>query len=257
MTRRNYSKLCSRLLDKAKLNDVCSKLLRSSCSKSGVETSKGHISSEEARSKVSSIFPGPQVMGLWNTSLRRPGLGICRDVRSPCLYTSAWKFSTSTANWDQGQESKVTKNRGEIHVSKPLQPASTSESAAKVKESTPAKPGGASLSRKPHDISLERNFITPLRAMNDFLLTPADLEGMRKTLRRSAHADEPPITVYWRKDIEAKYVCVMLCLVTTVISMLKQFTFVYRALEVWGSYEVLNQERRKREQELNELQEGN
>ena len=200
MTQRNYSKLCSRLLDKAKLNDVPPKLFRTGCSKSGRQNSKG---SSEGESKFS-IFPASKVMRLWNSSFCRPGYEICRNVRFPCLYTSAWNFSTSTANWDQSQESEVSQNRGELNVSKPQLPTSTSENAAKVKESTPAKPGGASLSRKPHDISLERNFITPLRAMNDFLLTPADLEGMRKTLRRSAHADEPPITVYWRKDIEAK-----------------------------------------------------
>lgn len=54
------------------------------------------------------------------------------------------------------------------------------------------------------DVSLERNFITPVRAMSDFLLKSGDLQGLRKTMRRSPHTDEPPITVYWRKDVEAK-----------------------------------------------------
>ena len=52
--------------------------------------------------------------------------------------------------------------------------------------------------------SMERNFITPVRAMSDFLLKPIDLEGLRKTKRRSPYENEPPITVYWRKDVEAK-----------------------------------------------------
>ncbi|KDR19826.1 Zinc transporter 9 [Zootermopsis nevadensis] len=63
--------------------------------------------------------------------------------------------------------------------------------------------------------SMERNFITPLRAMTDFLLKPSDLEGLRKTKRRSPYENEPPITVYWRKDVESK------------------------AIEVWGSHEKL------------------
>ncbi|EFN83131.1 Zinc transporter 9 [Harpegnathos saltator] len=73
--------------------------------------------------------------------------------------------------------------------------------------------------------SLERNFITPVRAMSDFLLKPTDLETLPKTKRRSPYELEPPITVYWRKDVEAK------------------------ALEVWGSREVLLKERLKKEVE--------
>ncbi|XP_058832349.1 proton-coupled zinc antiporter SLC30A9, mitochondrial [Topomyia yanbarensis] len=71
--------------------------------------------------------------------------------------------------------------------------------------------------------SLERNFITPVRAMSDFLLKPSDLESLPKTKRRSPYEQEPPITVYWRKDVEAK------------------------AIEVWGSRENLLKECLKRE----------
>ncbi len=42
---------------------------------------------------------------------------------------------------------------------------------------------------------MERNFITPVRAMNDFFLKPSDLEILRKTRRRSPYESEPPITV--------------------------------------------------------------
>lgn len=71
--------------------------------------------------------------------------------------------------------------------------------------------------------SLERNFITPVRAMSDFLLKPSDLEDLPKTKRRSPYEQEPPITVYWRKDVEAK------------------------AISVWGSRENLLKECLKRE----------
>lgn len=71
--------------------------------------------------------------------------------------------------------------------------------------------------------SLERNFITPNRAISDFLLKQADLEGLPKTKRRSPYENEPPITVYWRRDVEAK------------------------AIEVWGSRENLLKECLKRE----------
>lgn len=81
-------------------------------------------------------------------------------------------------------------------------------------------------SRKKVDLqaqSLERNFITPVRAMSDFLLKPSDLESLPKTKRRSPYESEPPITVYWRKDVEAK------------------------AIEVWGSKENLQKELLKKD----------
>lgn len=80
--------------------------------------------------------------------------------------------------------------------------------------------------------SLERNFITPVKAMSDFLLKPSDLESLPKTKRRSPYECEPPITVYWRKDVEAK------------------------ALEVWGSRESLLKELLKRDIERKKYQQG-
>lgn len=71
--------------------------------------------------------------------------------------------------------------------------------------------------------SLERNFITPNRAMSDFLLKATDLDGLPKTKRRSPYEQEPPITVYWRRDVEVK------------------------AIQVWGSRENLLKECLKRE----------
>ena len=50
----------------------------------------------------------------------------------------------------------------------------------------------------------DRNFVTTVRAMHDFLLKPEHLAGLRMTSRRSPHTDEKPLNVYWRKDIEAK-----------------------------------------------------
>ena len=55
-------------------------------------------------------------------------------------------------------------------------------------------------------LSTERNFLTAIRAMSEILLKPSDLEGLRKTKRRSPFENEPPITVYWRRDVEAKLV---------------------------------------------------
>lgn len=80
--------------------------------------------------------------------------------------------------------------------------------------------------------SMERNFITPVRAMSEFLLKPSDLESLPKTKRRSPYECEPPITVYWRRDVEAK------------------------AVEVWGSRDNLEKELRKREIERRKYQQS-
>ncbi|XP_067633367.1 proton-coupled zinc antiporter SLC30A9, mitochondrial [Eurosta solidaginis] len=80
--------------------------------------------------------------------------------------------------------------------------------------------------------SLERNFITPARAMSDFLLKAVDLESLSTIKRRSPYEQEPPITVYWRKDVEAK------------------------AIGVWGSRENLLKEQLKREVERKKHQQN-
>nr|CAI5864453.1 unnamed protein product [Callosobruchus analis] len=80
--------------------------------------------------------------------------------------------------------------------------------------------------------SLERNFITPVKAMSDFLLKPSDLETLPKTKRRSPYENEPPITVYWRKDVEAK------------------------AIEIWGNQEKLLREKLKRDIERKKYQQN-
>lgn len=80
--------------------------------------------------------------------------------------------------------------------------------------------------------SLERNFITPNRAMSDFLLKATDLETLPKTKRRSPYEQEAPITVYWRKDVETK------------------------AIEIWGSRENLLKECLKRELEKKQQQQN-
>lgn len=55
-------------------------------------------------------------------------------------------------------------------------------------------------------ISYDNNFITEFRAINDYLLKPSELAGLRITVRRSPFDNDPPLKVYWRKDIEAKAV---------------------------------------------------
>ncbi|KAI2802129.1 hypothetical protein BLOT_010321 [Blomia tropicalis] len=67
-----------------------------------------------------------------------------------------------------------------------------------------------------------RNFITTTRAMREYALDITDLVDLRKFQRRSPYNNEPPITVYLRKDVEAK------------------------ALSIWKNWDRLNAELQKR-----------
>ncbi|XP_057294314.1 proton-coupled zinc antiporter SLC30A9, mitochondrial-like [Hydractinia symbiolongicarpus] len=74
----------------------------------------------------------------------------------------------------------------------------------------------------------KNTFISASRALSDYLLTPEDLEGMRKTFVRTAYNDsnEPPDYCYLKLDVEK------------------------RALERWGSMEALRRECGRRREAL-------
>ncbi|KAK0137342.1 Zinc transporter 9 [Merluccius polli] len=78
----------------------------------------------------------------------------------------------------------------------------------------------------------QNNFITAVRAMNEFCLKPSDLEQLRRIRRRSPHDDTEAFTVFLRSDVEAK------------------------ALDVWGSPEALARERKVRKEVEREYQEN-
>ncbi|XP_017545651.1 zinc transporter 9 [Pygocentrus nattereri] len=78
----------------------------------------------------------------------------------------------------------------------------------------------------------QNNFITAVRAMNEFCLKPSDLEQLRKIRRRSPHDDTEAFTVFLRSDVEAK------------------------ALDVWGSMEALARERKLRSEVERQYQEN-
>ncbi|KAJ0002809.1 hypothetical protein NQD34_007958 [Periophthalmus magnuspinnatus] len=78
----------------------------------------------------------------------------------------------------------------------------------------------------------QNNFITAVRAMNEFCLKPSDLEQLRKIRRRSPHDDTEAFTVFLRSDVEAK------------------------SLDVWGSLEALARERNLRKEVEREYQEN-
>ncbi|KAM8939512.1 proton-coupled zinc antiporter SLC30A9, mitochondrial [Pelodytes ibericus] len=72
---------------------------------------------------------------------------------------------------------------------------------------------------------MKNNFITGVRAMNEFCLKPSDLEPLRKIRRRSPHDDTEAFTVYLRSDVESK------------------------AMDVWGSPEAIFRAQKVRTEE--------
>ena len=102
----------------------------------------------------------------------------------------------------------------------------SSSVVSKSKDST-EEPKSIMVLEKPPEpepaVSYERNYITAMRAMQEFHLKPDNLVGLRVTTRRSPSENALPIKVYWRKDVEAK------------------------SIQVWGSLEAMELEKEKLE----------
>ncbi|XP_064608720.1 proton-coupled zinc antiporter SLC30A9, mitochondrial-like [Liolophura sinensis] len=77
--------------------------------------------------------------------------------------------------------------------------------------------------RKKIDYNYSGNiFITPVRAMNEYLLSADDLDSLPKYMRRSPYEHKAPLTMYMRSDVEK------------------------RAMEIWGDAERLAREKTRR-----------
>ena len=112
---------------------------------------------------------------------------------------------------------------------KQQQPSKVYSLKGKTGESPSAKTSSSSSSSSDNEQEemigyYDRNFITAMRAMQDFLLRPQDIKDLRMTTRRSPNERDPPINVYWRKDVEAV------------------------ATALWGSREKLEVERERRQE---------
>ncbi|XP_039280594.1 zinc transporter 9 [Nilaparvata lugens] len=148
-----------------------------------------------------------------------------KDQLEPTAKAAAVEIAKELAN---KLAVKATGSEAELRVTELLKDKETSNNTGKKVTAVAAAPKRQRSSMPRVDLSassVERNFITPVRAMSDFLLKPAELEDLRPSKRRSPYENEPPIIVYWRKDVEAK------------------------AIEKWGSLEVLEKEKLQRELE--------
>ncbi|XP_017027704.1 proton-coupled zinc antiporter SLC30A9, mitochondrial [Drosophila kikkawai] len=164
-------------------------------------------------------------------------------LKEPALATSAINLMTNSAA--AATATAATANvfgppaETPVLVSPILAGALTPDKSAAGAPQTTASEGAAPIPALPakrarfdYRSSLERNFVTPARAISDFLLTTGDLDSLPKIKRRSPYEQEPPMTVYWRRDVEAK------------------------AVEVWGSKDNLLRERLKREVERKQYQQN-
>ncbi|KAG8003868.1 Zinc transporter 9, partial [Nibea albiflora] len=111
-------------------------------------------------------------------------------------------------------------------------PKSPSAETVLSAAATPASPVRAVLKKREYGAKYtQNNFITAVRAMNEFCLKPSDLEQLRRIRRRSPHDDTEAFTVFLRSDVEAK------------------------AIDVWGSQEALARERNLRKEMEREYEE--
>ncbi|XP_064483341.1 proton-coupled zinc antiporter SLC30A9, mitochondrial-like [Ornithodoros turicata] len=158
-----------------------------------------------------------KLRGAWGNAGIYRGRGNSTRV---ILRTRIWRSCQNTKVWVTAYHTSAT-------VLKEEKPPMTEVQATIVK--------AVAGNRRKLDLTkeyTERNFVTPVRVMTEYLLKPGDLEGLRKIERRSPFEDTPPITVYLRRDVESK------------------------ALEVWGSYEAIDKERDRRRREEQKYQEN-
>ncbi|XP_055333161.1 proton-coupled zinc antiporter SLC30A9, mitochondrial-like isoform X1 [Paramacrobiotus metropolitanus] len=145
-----------------------------------------------------------------------------------CQYyhTVGFPFAISTqSSWQWYVKRSVVARITHVRCASTTQPAEGSATPKSIEESDRAKAEAKRMRRVPIDYSqayTDNNYIPAVRALTDYLLKPKDLENLRKTTRRSPVTDTPPLTVYLRKDVEQ------------------------RAVEVWGSMEALQREKKKK-----------
>ncbi|OQV20539.1 Zinc transporter 9 [Hypsibius exemplaris] len=153
---------------------------------------------------------------------------ICPSSPSSCIVSSSRcliRCASSETSTPPG-DSKSASTTQPIAPLKPSAAAPTgSVPAVDAATTAKSKLDGKRKRRLPIDYSQEYTdnvYIPAVRAMNDYLLKPTDLDKLRKTTKRSPVTDSPPLTVFLKKDVEQ------------------------RAIEVWGSMDALQRERKKR-----------
>uniref|UniRef100_A0A8C2LSL8 Proton-coupled zinc antiporter SLC30A9, mitochondrial n=1 Tax=Cricetulus griseus TaxID=10029 RepID=A0A8C2LSL8_CRIGR len=160
----------------------------------------------------------------WATLCR---LGGGRAVARGC--SQGWKnlmtFGSFTYMVPNSHPHVCTLNRVRLYSTDVHNGGQGSQAPRAEKVSPPKEAVKAVLKKREYGSKYTKNnFITGVRAINEFCLKSSDLEQLRKIRRRSPHDDTESFTVFLRSDVEAK------------------------ALEVWGSLEALAREKKLRKE---------
>ncbi|XP_068259270.1 proton-coupled zinc antiporter SLC30A9, mitochondrial isoform X1 [Nyctibius grandis] len=172
--------------------------------------------------------PLPRACHGWQASLKSGSLSyILQGNRLPVQLVSQVRVYTSNGQKkDLGSEdtngSTAEETLHKVGTGKDMTNAGQKQSF--LKEPIQVKVKAVLKKREYGPKYTQNNFITGVRAINEFCLKSSDLDQLRKIKRRSPHDDTETFTVYLRSDVEAK------------------------SLEVWGSPEALARERKRRKE---------
>ncbi|XP_030305494.1 zinc transporter 9 [Calypte anna] len=172
--------------------------------------------------------PLPRACHGWQTSMKSRSLSyILQCNRLPVQLVSQVRVYTSNGQKkDLGSEDKrgSAPEEAQRKVGTGQDTANAGQKQSFLKEPIQVKVKAVLKKREYGPKYTQNNFITGVRAINEFCLKSSDLDQLRKIKRRSPHDDTESFTVYLRSDVEAK------------------------SLEVWGSPEALARERKRRKE---------
>uniref|UniRef100_A0A8C7F9X3 Proton-coupled zinc antiporter SLC30A9, mitochondrial n=1 Tax=Oncorhynchus kisutch TaxID=8019 RepID=A0A8C7F9X3_ONCKI len=183
--------------------------------------------------RITRTCHGWQNGGMHNLWFSLPDFFVANLATSHVQY-----YSTSSSSKDgppptQGPDSPPTVEKVLAGAAQPSDsPGSTTPQGLTKTETIQVKVRAVLKKRDYGSKYTQNNFITAVRATNEFCLKPSDLEQLRKIRQRSPHDDTEAFTVFLRSDVEVK------------------------ALDVWGSPEALDRERKLRKVEEREYEEN-
>ncbi|XP_052374258.1 zinc transporter 9-like [Oncorhynchus keta] len=177
--------------------------------------------------RITRTCDGWQIGGMHNLWFSLPDFRVANLATSHVQY-----YSTSRSSKDGPPQGPDGPPAVEKVLAGTAQPSDSPGSTTPQGETIQVKVRAVLKKRDYGSKYTQNNFITAVRATNEFCLKPSDLEQLRKIRRRSPHDDTEAFTVFLRSDVEVK------------------------ALDVWGSPEALDREQKLRKVEEREYEEN-
>lgn len=143
----------------------------------------------------------------WQSRFKHHSLWIPESRSGSVASVQVLYFSTTGNSEDEPlkESGQKTKHPDEVLAAQLSKETAGSRALSKA-ESIQVKVRAVLKKREYGTKYTQNNFITAVRAMNEFCLKPSDLEQLRKIRRRSPHDDTEAFTVFLRSDVEAKSV---------------------------------------------------